>query len=235
MTDLSQRAGGMELMDDLDASGGHLHQALRELDAINYLLGGNYVTLNGLAQLLDTSDTSRELHIADLGCGSGDMLTLIRRLLVRRDVDARLTGIDANPHVIEYAETRTPPSCGIQYEQLNIFSEAFRERKYDVVTATLFFHHFNSDQLVEFFKQLSGQVSVGMIINDIHRHWLAFYAIKWLTRLLSRSPMVIHDAPLSVLRAFKKSELKEILQRAGIVNYRIRWCWAFRWQVIVWF
>jgi 2-polyprenyl-3-methyl-5-hydroxy-6-metoxy-1,4-benzoquinol methylase len=233
MPDFSQRADGKELMDDLDTSGGHLHQALRELDAINYVLGGNYVTLNGLAQLLDNSDTSHELHIADLGCGSGDMLTLVRRLLVRRDIDARLTGIDANAHVIGYAETRTPPSCGIRYEQLNIFSEAFREKKYDVVTATLLFHHFSSDQLVEFFRQLKGQVSVGMIINDIHRHWLAFYAIKWLTRLLSRSPMVIHDAPLSVLRAFKKGELAEILQRSGIVNYRIRWCWAFRWQVIV--
>lgn len=233
MTDFSQRSCGRELMDDLDTSGGHLHQALRELDVINYVLGGNYVTLNGLVQLLDTSDTSRELHIADLGCGSGDMLTLIRRLLVRRDIDARLTGIDANAHVIGYAETRTPPSCGITYEQLNIFSDDFRERKYDVVTATLFFHHFSSDQLVEFFRQLKGQVSIGMIINDIHRHWLAFYAIKWLTRLLSKSPMVIHDAPLSVLRAFKKSELAEILHRSGIVNYRIRWCWAFRWQVIV--
>lgn len=233
MTDFSQRAGGKELMDDLNASGGPLHQALRELDAINYILGGNYVTLNGLSLLLDTCEISHELHIADLGCGSGDMLTLIRRLLVKREIDARLTGIDANPNVIDYAVTRTPPSCGIQYERLNIFSDAFRERKFDVVTATLFFHHFTSDQLVEFFKHLRRQVSVGMIINDIHRHWFAFYAIKWLTRLLSRSPMVIHDAPLSVLRAFRKSELKEILQRAGIDNYQIRWRWAFRWQVIV--
>ncbi|MGC1241887.1 MAG: methyltransferase domain-containing protein [Chryseosolibacter sp.] len=233
MPDFSQRATGREFMDDLEASGGHLHQALRELDAINYILGGNYVTLNGLARLLETADTSGGLHIADLGCGSGDMLTLIRRLLVKRDIDATLTGIDANAHVVKYAETHTPPACGIHFENLNIFSEEFRARKFDVVTGTLFFHHFTTDQLIDLFRQLKSQVSVGMIINDIHRHWLAFYAIKWLTRLLSRSPMVRHDAPLSVLRAFRKSELAEIMKRAGIVDYRIKWCWAFRWQVIV--
>ncbi len=45
--------------------------------------------------------------------------------------------------------------------------------------------------------------------------------------------MVKYDAPLSVLRAFKKQELIEILNKAGIRDYAIRWQWAFRWQVIV--
>jgi hypothetical protein len=44
--------------------------------------------------------------------------------------------------------------------------------------------------------------------------------------------MVKHDAPLSVLRAFTKRELVEILEKAGLIDYRIKWRWAFRWQVI---
>jgi 2-polyprenyl-3-methyl-5-hydroxy-6-metoxy-1,4-benzoquinol methylase len=233
MPDFSNRSSGSELMDDLEVSGGDLHQALRELDAINYVLGGNYVTLSGLSQLLDTAHTGKPLHIADLGCGSGDMLTLIRRLLVKRDRDATLTGIDANPNVIQYAELRTPAACRIDYQVMNIFSEEFKGRKFDIVTGTLFFHHFTSPQLISFFKQLRRQVSVGLIINDIHRHWFAYYTIKWITRFFSRTPMVKHDAPVSVLRSFKKSELVEILQQAGLVNYRIKWRWAFRWQVVV--
>lgn len=233
MPDFSKRSPGTELMDDLEASGGQLHQALHELDTINYALGGNYVTLNGLAQLLDTFDGSRELHIADLGCGSGDMLNLIRTLLVKREIDASLTGIDANANVIKYAEIHTPPACRIGFETMNIFSEAFRHRKFDIVCGTLFFHHFTTPQLVGFFKQMKNQVSMGIIINDIHRHWFAYYAIKWITRLFSRSPMVRHDAPVSVLRSFKKRELVDILRQAGLVNYRIKWCWAFRWQVVV--
>jgi hypothetical protein len=45
--------------------------------------------------------------------------------------------------------------------------------------------------------------------------------------------MVKYDAPLSVLRAFRKKELIGILQAAGITRYTLRWMWAFRWQIIV--
>jgi 2-polyprenyl-3-methyl-5-hydroxy-6-metoxy-1,4-benzoquinol methylase len=233
MPDFNNRANGQEIMDNLHVSGVDLHRALRELESINYLLGGNYVTLNGLTQLLDKKQTTEDIHVADVGCGSGDMLKLMRKLLERRKISAMLTGIDANPNVITYAAAHTPAVCRIQYEVLDIFSDEFKKRRFDVVTGTLFFHHFTSQQLVAFFNTLKDQVSTGLIINDIHRHWFAYYAIKWLTKIFSRSPMVRHDGPLSVLRAFNRNDIVEILERAGIRNYRIKWCWAFRWQVIV--
>jgi 2-polyprenyl-3-methyl-5-hydroxy-6-metoxy-1,4-benzoquinol methylase len=235
MPDFTHRASGIELMDDLDASGVDLRQALRELEAINYLLGGNYVTLNGIDELLKGVETRNDLQVADLGCGSGDMLKLIRKLLERRRRRAVLTGIDANAHVIEFALRHTPQAYGIDYRTLNIFSSEFATLRFDIVTATLFFHHFTTERLVELFTQLKSQASVGLVINDIHRHWFSYYSIKWLTRLFSKSVMVKHDGPMSVLRAFKKRDLLEILRRAGIDHYRIRWCWAFRWQLIVWF
>jgi hypothetical protein len=49
---------------------------------------------------------------------------------------------------------------------------------------------------------------------------------------LSKSSMVKYDAPLSVLRAFRKKDLKEILTQAGIKKFSIQWKWAFRWQVV---
>ena len=112
MPDYSHRYSGRELLDDLRASGGDLHQALHELDSINYLLGGNYVTLEGLTHLLEQASPATP-HIADLGCGSGDMLRRVRRLLVRKGEEAKLTGIDATPNVIAYAEVNTPPSCAV--------------------------------------------------------------------------------------------------------------------------
>jgi hypothetical protein len=45
--------------------------------------------------------------------------------------------------------------------------------------------------------------------------------------------MVRFDAPLSVLRGFTRSELQRLLHEAGIIRYRIRWKWAFRWQIII--
>lgn len=232
MPDLSIRSTDQERMDDLSVSGGDLFQALRELDGINYLLGGNYVTLRGINELM-TGTPARVWHIADLGCGSGDILRRIRQMTDRKGVRSQLYGVDANPNVIAYARAHTPDSCGITYIAEDIFSSSFQKRRFDIVTATLFFHHFHDQELVLLLSRLRESVSVGIVINDIHRHWFAYYAIKMLTRLLSKSPMVKHDAPVSVLRAFTRHDLERVLRQAGFKRFTIRWRWAFRWQVIV--
>jgi 2-polyprenyl-3-methyl-5-hydroxy-6-metoxy-1,4-benzoquinol methylase len=217
-------------MDDLDCSGEVVHQTLRELDTINELLGGNYVTMSGLRKL---TNGKTGLTIVDLGCGSGDMLKRIRRWSLVKKSNHTLIGIDANPNIVSFARSHTPADCQIEYSIKDIFSDSFKQEKFDVVIGTLFFHHFTDEQLIHFFRRLKSQVRFGIVINDIHRHWFSFYSIKLLTRVLSKSPMVKFDAPLSVLRAFKKNELKNILDRAGFRHYSIHWCWAFRWQVVI--
>jgi len=232
MPDYSKRSTEIEIMDDLESSGEIIDVTLKELESINLLLGGNYVTIDGISKLLSGTELERVV-IADLGCGSGDILKLIRKHLQKKNIEAELIGIDANPNIVSYAAAHTAPGLNIHYEAVNIFSEEFKQREFDIIVGTLFFHHFTTEQLISFFSQLRNQVRIGIIINDIHRHWFAFHSIKWLTRIFSKSPMVINDAPVSVMRAFKKTELREIVEKAGFRNYSIRWMWAFRWQVII--
>jgi ubiquinone/menaquinone biosynthesis C-methylase UbiE len=232
MPDFSARTYEEELMDDLDCKGEVIHQTLKELETINTLLGGNHVTINGIQKLLEKAQT-KTFSLADLGCGGGDILRLIKRWSKKKNLNASLLGIDANPNIVREAEMNTPESYAIRFESQNIFSQEFRSRSFDIVTGTLFFHHFTNEQLIDFFRQLKSQTQIGFVINDIHRHWFAYHSIKWLTRLFSKSPMVQNDGPLSVLRAFKKEELIQIMNNAGIKTFSIRWMWAFRWQVIV--
>jgi 2-polyprenyl-3-methyl-5-hydroxy-6-metoxy-1,4-benzoquinol methylase len=233
MPDFSKRSQEIEIMDDLGAQGDIIDVTLRELETINLLLGGNYVTINGLDRLLKSIKPGQKISLADLGCGSGDILKLIRKYFRKKGIEASLTGIDANPNIATYASNNTDPSFQITYEPVNIFSAEFKHRKFDVITGTLFFHHFTDDQLIAFFSQLKKQVKIGIIINDIHRHWFAYHSIKLLTRLFSRSTMVKNDAPVSVMRAFSKKEFENIVRKAGYSNFSIRWMWAFRWQVII--
>lgn len=225
------RSTAVEIMDDLDCSGEVVNQTLRELEFINRTLGGNAITINGVSSLLKDKNISSP-EILDLGCGGGDMLVLLKKKLNRLFPALTLHGVDANPNIIAYAREH----CGrsnIQFSAFNIFSDKFKELSCDVAVATLFFHHFTADQLVEILKQLKPQCRVGIVINDLHRTPLAYYSIKILTQLFSKSAMVKFDAPLSVLRGFKKSEWMEILNRAGITNYSLSWRWAFRWKIVI--
>jgi 2-polyprenyl-3-methyl-5-hydroxy-6-metoxy-1,4-benzoquinol methylase len=231
MPDFSTRSGGVEIMDDLECSGNVLEQTLLELELINKWLGGNQITIDAIARLCRMAP-GRQLTIADLGCGGGDMLRTIEAWGKKNNVDLKLIGLDANPNVIAFARKNIADRPHILFETVNIFSNDFLHREYDIVVGTLFFHHFTDHQLVSFFRQLKGRVKLGYIINDIHRHWLAYYSIKILTWLFSRSAMVKYDAPLSVLRAFRKMELIKILEQASPAEFAIRWRWAFRWQVI---
>ena len=68
--------------------------------------------------------------------------------------------------------------------------------------------------------------------NDLHRNQFAYYSIKFLTAIFSKSYLVKNDAPSSVKRGFKKRELITLLEKAGYKNYSVKWSWAFRYIII---
>jgi len=228
-----KRASGPELMDDLKLASDALRQNLDELETINTWLGGYQPVLHALQQLRSHFPKSRPLRVADLGSGGGDTLRHMARWGRKNDVSLELTGIDANAFMLEYAMARSQDYSEISYQQFDIFSPEFQAQPYDVLTCSLFCHHFTDDELVTLLRHWHAQAQVAVIINDLHRHWLAYYSIKWLTRLLGGSYLVQHDAPLSVARAFRRADWVALLARAGITRYTLRWCWAFRWQVIL--
>jgi len=235
MTNVSfnTRSVAEEVMDDLNCDGEVVYQTLRELDVINHWLGGNKVTLSALKKVWDSVPMHQPLSIADLGCGSGEMLRIIARLAQKENKKVVLSGFDANPNITAYATAHSTGYETISCDAANVFDAGFQNKPFDIIIATLFTHHFTDQQLIDLFRAWKQQAHIGIIINDIHRHPLAYYSIKWLTQLFSKSTMVQYDAPLSVLRAFKKSELEKILKAAGITHYTLRWRWAFRWQLII--
>jgi SAM-dependent methyltransferase len=233
MLRLRERASGPELMDDLTLASDALRQNLDELETINTWLGGYAPVLNALARLRPRFLSGRPVRVADLGSGGGDTLRHIARWAHKNAVPVELMGIDANPFMLEYAGAKSQPYPEISYQQFDIFSPQFQAQSYDVITCSLFCHHFTDDELVPLLRQWQQQAQVAVVINDLHRHWLAYYSIKWLTRLLGGSYLVQHDAPLSVARGFRRQDWVRLLARAGVERYKVRWRWAFRWQVII--
>lgn len=221
-------------MDDLQCSGEVVDQTLRELEIINRWLGGNAVTINGLKKLTSEKAEDRDkITIADIGCGGGDILKEIVRWGKEKKLNLVLTGIDANPNIIEFAKKNTKGFNEINYEAQNVFSENFQKTNYDIIVATLFTHHFNNQELALLIRSMVQQSRIGVVINDLHRHWVAYHSIRLLTRWFSKSPMVQFDAPVSVLRSFHRADIISILKDAKIKNYSLKWKWAFRWQLII--
>ena len=232
---LEKRSYEPEIMDDLELSGEAMQKTLQELEVINTLLGGHKVVLDALDRLVakHRGNLPHTLHIADIGCGGGDTMLHIARWADKRKLAVKLTGVDANDYIVQVARLRCSGYASIQVEQHDVFSQEFASHTFDVMVCSLFCHHFTDDELIKMFRQLHQQSRYAVIINDLHRHWFAYHSIKWLTAFFSRSYLVKHDGPLSVRRAFTKSELKKLVHQAGISQYSLRWMWAFRWQLLL--
>ncbi|WP_298893754.1 methyltransferase domain-containing protein [uncultured Psychroserpens sp.] len=222
------RSDAEEIMDDLDYNGPILHDALDKLAKINQWLGGNKVTLNGLKKALKNYPKEKPITIIDLGCGGGDMLRAVSQFGKRNGYNFQLLGIDANHHTIDYAKTSSKAYKNIEFKAIDIFSENFKQLNYDLVLTTLFLHHFKEDELVSFLKPVLVKAKLGIVVNDLHRHKLAYYLFKLLC-LTIKNKTIIKDGLTSVLRGFKRQELIHISQQLH-ANYQIEWKWAFRFQ-----
>lgn len=226
---LKKRSEEIEIMDDLDISGPIVDQTLKELNTINHRLGGNAISLSAFQKLMKGRAEGR---VADLGCGGGDIMQQMAVWCRKVGKKVHFTGVDANPHIVDYARKNTAAFSEISYEHQNVFSEKFAEQTFDIIHCCLFLHHFSEAQLVSLFKLFKQNTRVGVIINDLHRHPLAYWSIWLLTRLFSRSAMVRNDAAVSVARGFKRREIAGMMKEAGITQYTIQWRWAFRWKII---
>jgi SAM-dependent methyltransferase len=226
------RSHQKELLDDSIIQEDLLFQNLKELGFINKYLGGHRVSLSGLEKL--TTDKSKTYHIIDIGCGGGDSLKTILKWSNDRGNKITLTGIDIKQDCVDFARE----NCK-EFPEINIICADFRnvftlKREVDIVHASLFFHHFSEDEIIAFIKLCHKNKAI-LLINDLERNVFAYYSIKFLTYLFSKSPLVKNDAPLSVQRGFKKTEWHTILQKANISNYLIKNCWAFRHSLIIYF
>ncbi len=212
--------------DDIPAS--DLFINYRELHLVNKWLGGYRITLKGLSTLL--TDRKCSYSILDVGCGGGDMVKSVIKWGCKENLNVTLTGVDLNPAAIEYSKMNEPRCTWLQQD---IFDHLASGVKYNLIMSTLFMHHFTKNKIVELLRLMVKSCSAGIIINDLHRNPVAYYSIKILTGFLSKSYLVKHDAPLSVLRAFSKHEWQLILNEAGIKKATIQWCWAFRHLIII--
>jgi 2-polyprenyl-3-methyl-5-hydroxy-6-metoxy-1,4-benzoquinol methylase len=246
--DLSRRSDQKEYLDRDDIPFDAIERNMQELNIINTWLGGHAISIGGLKRLLknflrERGDKGRgsgkganarkkQVSICEIGAGGGDNLIALSRYCGKKGIGVQLTGIDINPNCIAVAREKiTVP--GTRLIASDYRSVIFGEEKPDVIFSSLFCHHFTDDELVTMLGWMESNAGSGFFINDLQRNLFAWHAIRLLTRWFSRSWLVKNDAPLSVLRGFTRDEWKQILARAGIKEYSLRWKWAFRWLLIV--
>jgi ubiquinone/menaquinone biosynthesis C-methylase UbiE len=187
-------------MDDLSRPEQEFAAAYRELKIINRTLGG----VRAIERFLPRAKRGINLLMLDVAAGACDVSEALLEKL-----PCRIVTLDLNARGLKLADQSWPVVA-------DALALPFRDGTFDVVMASLFFHHLSNDNCVQVLSQMWRIAKQRILVNDLHRHAVAYFSIRALTALFSKSRMVRHDGPVSVLRAFRSSELLDIARRAGV-------------------
>jgi 2-polyprenyl-3-methyl-5-hydroxy-6-metoxy-1,4-benzoquinol methylase len=230
--DFSCRSRQPEMMDGDAVGFEDFQNCLHDLELVNVCTLAYRPTLNWLKKAMSADKSRQPVSILDVGSGGGGMLRKISKLARRRGRETSLTGVDLNPWSKKSAESTTPSDAPIQYETADIFS-LDPDRRVDFIVSSLFTHHLTDNEVVKFLRWMDRQATRGWFINDLHRHPLPFFLIRYATRFMGFGPMVQNDGPILVTRAFTAADWRRFVAEAGIQRERIRINWFFPFRYCV--
>ena len=199
-----------EQMDDPALDPEVYDRVLRDLARVN---SWTFASRPTFAFLRRASRGMVAFRLLDVGFGHGDMLRRIARWARKRGIAVDLVGVDLNPKSEAAAREVTPLAMPIDYR-----TGDYRDvpGPFDFVISSLVAHHMTDEQLQDFIRFMEKQATRGWLINDLHRHTLAYQSFPWLAWLIGAHRIVREDGRLSIARAFRPAEWREILAAAGL-------------------
>jgi 2-polyprenyl-3-methyl-5-hydroxy-6-metoxy-1,4-benzoquinol methylase len=225
---ITQRSYEKELLDKNDIPFEDIKKNMEELDVINKWLGGHAITVRGLRQLIQKR---KSFTVCEIGCGGGDNLVAIVKWCQKRNIRVKCTGIDIKNECLAFAKRNKLLTGHVKWI-CNDYKDVQFQSKPDIIFSSLFCHHFPEEELTQQVKWMKDHSALGFFINDLQRNIVAYYSIKLLTRLFSKSYLVRNDAPLSVARGLIRKEWRKVFEDAGIKDFDIRWQWAYRYLIV---
>jgi SAM-dependent methyltransferase len=218
---LATRNRHPELMDQPGLDAGVHGQALRSLAWVNWFSNTSLMVWRQICKVAREPGSSRPIRILDVACGGGDVAQRIAMRAQRAGIAAYVDGCDINAVAIAHAREAAPrwKTTNVSFFQHDALHDPFPEG-YDVVTSSLFLHHLDDAGAEQMLRAMASAASRLVVNSDLRRSRLGYALASIGGRILTRSPIVHVDGPLSVAAAFTVDEMRDIATRAGLADAR---------------
>lgn len=227
LRDLSRRDRQPELMDDPALAETEHRRALRGLERVNRISGIASLLWRSIRPLC-AADPQRTVRVFDVGCGGGDINVGVWHKARRAGYDVRIGGCDISPKALRMSTERARAAgAEAEYMPVDILNDPL-PRGWDVMYCSLFLHHFDEQDGIRLLTNLARNAERMVLVNDLIRDRLGYLLCWWGVRVLTRSPIVHVDGPLSVRAGFQPREVLDMADRAGMPDARITRHWPQR-------
>ncbi|MDQ8734382.1 methyltransferase domain-containing protein [Paenibacillus sp. LHD-38] len=228
---LRNRAADAELMDDFSEGGPELREALRHLRRLNRIFAASAPTVHGVKKLWIQAGKPGGLTILDIGAGSGDVNKQLLKWADEQRIELTIRLVDITEEACEEARLIFQDEPRVQVKRGDLFGMPGESS--DIVTGTQFLHHFDEEELPIAVRSMLNASRLGIVINDIHRHWIAWTAVWLTTRLISSNRYILNDGPLSVAKGFRGKDWQKLGRTLGIPDLSYKWRPLFRYAVVI--
>jgi SAM-dependent methyltransferase len=211
--DLTRRASEEERL-DLGVPESEALASLADLRVANRWLGNVGRLVRTVRPYLAQSPRPRLL---DVGCGSADVPAAVARSVpgvLAVGVDIKLLHVEAAP-----AEVRPVVA--------DVWALPFAAASFDVVTASLFLHHFDAAEAPRVLRALFALARRALVVNDLRRARVPYLFGRAAFPVLFRSRVSVDDGLTSIRRGFTEREMLTAFAQAGIPA-RVRRAWPYR-------
>lgn len=218
-----------ELMDQPGLSEEEHCRALAGLRRINWWSRSDAIVWPAIVELAGKR-AGKSLQILDIASGGGDIALSIAARAERAGIPVEVDGCDISPFAVRYA-TQQAAQRGlkqVRFFECDVLSESL-DKQYDVVMCSLFLHHLDEEPAQQLLEIMARSTRELILVNDLRRSRLG-YSLAWSAcRILTRSPVVHTDGPLSVAGAFTEAEVTALAEQAGLTGFQITPHWPQRW------
>jgi 2-polyprenyl-3-methyl-5-hydroxy-6-metoxy-1,4-benzoquinol methylase len=233
MPNLRDRVRVPELMDDpaLDPKR-HAH-ALAGLRRVNVISRSDAILwseLRPLAQRL----APQPLRVLDIATGSGDVPLRLAARFANARLPVQISACDISPTAIAQAQAAAhATNVPIHFFTHDVLAHPLPD-EYDAVVCSLFLHHLDPPEAQTILQRMAAASRHIVLVNDLQRSWLGWWAAYIGTRVLTRSPIVHYDGPVSVAAAFTPNEAIQLAAKAGLAHAtatrRFPWRFLLKWE-----
>ena len=203
-----------EIMDEETVDQETADEIYRYLASINRLFGGVSGTITRFKSFSRSWRPGERIEVLEIACGAADVPRALIAWGRAHGFDLRVTATDILPSAVDYARRLGPADERLRLACADVTRPPFTQGAFDYVTCGLFFHHLTDDQIVTALRAFDYLATRGIVVNDLVRSRRA-YAWTWLFTWPFH-PILHHDGPLSIRRALKPGEMKQLAEAAGL-------------------
>jgi ubiquinone/menaquinone biosynthesis C-methylase UbiE len=206
------------------------------MGTVNARFGGIQAVRHFVAVETKKRRSSSPMRILDIGSGSCDIPLAVSRWARSHDIPLHFTCLEMSDHAYEIARVRLARANdrSVTVLKQDVFSYQPVEH-YDCAVASMCFHHFSNEQILALIQRLAGFVRGSLLINDLRRSFLAWWATKLLLAFAGAPAGVRHDALISIRRGFKADELRKLVGQLPDVTFSAEHARWFRIAAVVHF